>query len=60
MVCAALLAFLAVPLAAQSTDRLVGKNVSIKQTNYKARSAIQVVANAGAANATSYAVVKDV
>lgn len=60
MVCAALLAFLAVPLAAQSTDRLLGKNVSIKQTNYKARSAIQVVANAGAANATSYAVVKDV
>ena len=60
MVRASLLAFLAVPLAAQSTDRLLGKNVSIKQTNYKARSAIQVVANAGAANATSYAVVKDV
>jgi len=57
---ACLLTLLAVSLAAQTTDRLTGKNVSIAQTNYKGRSAIQVVATPGAANATSYAVVKDV
>jgi hypothetical protein len=57
---APLLALLAVPLAAQSADRLVGKNVSIAQTNYKGRSAIQVIAKPEAANATSYALVKDV
>ncbi len=48
------------PLAAQSADRLVGKNVSIAQTNYKGRSAIQVIAKPEAANATSYALVKEV
>jgi len=57
---APLFALLALPLAAQSADRLVGKNVSIAQTNYKGRSAIQVIANREAANATSYALVKDV
>jgi hypothetical protein len=51
---------LAVPLAAQSPDRLAGKNVSIAQVTYKGRSAIQVVAARDADNATSYAVVKDV
>src|SRR5206468_8719912 len=51
---------LAVSLSAQSADQLIGKNVSIAQTNYKGRSAIQVVANAEAANATSYALVKHV
>jgi hypothetical protein len=55
----ALSLLLAVPLAAQSADRLAGKNVSIAQTTYKGRSAIQVVATPGSANATSYAVVKD-
>src|SRR5689334_1042205 len=55
----ALLAVLATPLAAQTADRLTGKNVSIAQANYKGRSAIQVTATPGAANATSYAVVKD-
>jgi len=54
-----LLALLAVPLAAQSVDRLVAKNIAIAQTNYKGRSAIQVIATPGAANASSYAVVKD-
>ncbi len=54
-----LLALLAVPLAAQSVDRLVAKNVAIAQTNYKGRSAIQVIATPGAANVSSYAVVKD-
>ena len=51
---------LAVPLAAQSPDRLAGKNVSIAQITYKGRSAVQVVAARDAENATSYAVVKDV
>ena len=51
---------LAVPVAAQSPDRLTGKNVSIKQVNFKGRSAIQLIAAADAVNATSYAVVKDV
>jgi len=46
------------PLTAQSPDRLVGKNVSIAPTNYKGRSAIQVIAKPDAANATSYALVK--
>jgi hypothetical protein len=54
-----LLALLAVALGAQSTDRLESKNVGIAQTKYKGRSAIQVIATQGAANATSYAVVKD-
>ncbi|HLJ48306.1 MAG TPA: hypothetical protein VKU01_19965 [Bryobacteraceae bacterium] len=50
---------LVVPLMAQSTDRLVAKNVSIVQTNFKGRGAVQVIAKEGASNATSYAVVKD-
>jgi hypothetical protein len=57
---ALLLALLAVPLSAQSADRLVGKNVSIAQSNYKGRSAVQVLAKPEAANATSYALVKGV
>jgi hypothetical protein len=52
-------AAIVVPLAAQSPDRLLGKNVSIAQTNYKGRSAIQIMAKPEAANATSYALVKD-
>ncbi len=59
VVLAPLLALPAVRLAAQSVDRLVGKNVSIAQTNYKGRSAIQVIAKPDATNATSYAMVKD-
>ena len=47
------------PLNAQTVDKLVGKNVSIAQTNYKGRSAIQILGTPEAANATSYAVVKD-
>ncbi len=57
---ALLLVLVAVPLGAQTADRLVGKNVSIAQTNYKGRSAIKVVANPNASNATSYALLKDV
>lgn len=56
---ASLLVLLAVPLAAQTADRLAAKNASLAQTNYKSRSAIQVIATPGAADATSYAVVKD-
>jgi hypothetical protein len=55
----ALVIGLAVPLAAQSPDRLTAKNVSIKQVMFKGRSAIQLVAAPNADNATSYAVVKD-
>jgi hypothetical protein len=57
--CVSLMALLAVPLAAQSVDRLAGKNVLLAQTNYKGRSAIRVVAAPGSENATSYAVIKD-
>ena len=56
---ASLLALFAVQLAAQTADRLVGKNVSIAQTDYQGRRAVQVVPTPGAANATSYAVIKD-
>ncbi len=56
--CAPLLALAAIPLAAQSVDRLVAKNVSIAQTNYKGRSAVQVIAQADAPNAMSYALVR--
>jgi hypothetical protein len=56
---ASLLTLLTLPLAAQSADRLVAKNVSVAQTNFKGRSAIQLIAAPDAANATSYAVVKD-
>lgn len=59
MVHASLFALLAIPLAAQSVDRLAAKNVSIAQTTYKGRRAIQVLATPGAADATSYAVIKD-
>jgi hypothetical protein len=55
-----LYALLAVPLAAQSADRLIGKNVSIAPMSFKGRSAVQVIANPEAANGTSYALVKDV
>jgi hypothetical protein len=56
---ASLFAFLVVSLAAQSVDRLAGKNVSITKTNHQSRSAIQVLATPGAPNAASYALVKD-
>ena len=58
-ICAPLLVLVAAPVVAQSVDRLEGQNVSIAQTNYKGRSAIQLIAAPDAPNATSYAVVKD-
>jgi hypothetical protein len=56
---ASLLILLGLPLAAQSADRVVAKNVSVAQANFKGRSAVQLIAAPDAANATSYAVVKD-
>ena len=53
------LALVAVQLAAQTIDKLTGKNVSVAQTYYQGRSAVQLIPTPGAANATSYAVVKD-
>jgi CubicO group peptidase (beta-lactamase class C family) len=55
-----LLALFAGPLAAQTADRLAGRNVSIANTNYKGRSAVQVIATPGTPDGASYAVVKDV
>jgi hypothetical protein len=56
---ASLFALLSIPLAAQSPDRLIAKNVSIEQGNFKGRSAVRVITAPDAANASSYAVVKD-
>ncbi|HKW97118.1 MAG TPA: hypothetical protein VJN43_05250 [Bryobacteraceae bacterium] len=55
-----LFALLAASLAAQTADRLVGKNVSVTETNFKGRSAVRVIAAPDAPNATSYALLKDV
>jgi len=60
LVVVSLFVLLDLPLRGQSADQLAGKNVSIRQTNYKGRSAIQVLATPGAINATSHAVIKDV
>jgi hypothetical protein len=49
-----------VPVGTQSPDRLVAKNVSIAQTNFKSRNAVQVIAKPDAGNAESYALLKDV
>ncbi len=54
-----LLVVLSIPLAGQSADQLVAKNAKVAQTSFKGRNAIQVMATPGAANATSYAVVKN-
>jgi hypothetical protein len=56
---AALLALATIPITAQSLDGLVPKNVSIAQTDYKGRSAIQLIAKPGAENASSYALLKN-
>jgi len=57
--CAAIAAMLIVPLAAQTVDQLTGTNVSIAQVTFKGRSAIQLIAKPDAANASSFAVIKD-
>ncbi len=56
----AIFALLSMPLAAQTPDRLSGKNVSIAQTSFEGRNAVQLIAKPEAANATSYALLKDV
>jgi len=48
-----------VPVDAQSPDRLVARKVAISQTSFKGRNAVQVIADATAGNAESYAVLKD-
>lgn len=55
------LVFVLIPLllAAQSIDGLTAKNASMAQTNFKGRSAVQLIAAPDAANATSYALVRD-
>jgi len=50
---------MAAALTAQSPDRLTAKNVKIAQVTFKGRSAAQVIAAPDAANAMSYAVIKD-
>jgi hypothetical protein len=57
---AALSLLLAVPVAAQSIDRLEARNAALAAINYKGRSAVQVIAAPEAANADAYAIVKDV
>jgi len=59
MIRSSLSLLLAVPLAAQSVDRLTATKASIAQTTFKGRSAIQVIAAPDAENASSYAVVND-
>ncbi len=59
LISAVLSALAVVPLAAQSVDRLTGKNVAIAQVTFKGRSAIQLIAAPDAVNASSYAVVKE-
>ena len=54
-----LLALVAVPLLGQTVDQLQGKNVSITTVDYKGRTAVRVIANPEAVNATSYAVIKN-
>lgn len=56
----ALALFLTAPLTAQSVDRLEGKRVSISQTKYQGRKAVQVLADPTAENGDSYALLKDI
>lgn len=56
---ASLVLLLSVPLAAQSAGTLDARNVSMAQTTFKGRSAVQLIATPDAANTTSYAIVKD-
>ena len=51
---------LAAPSIAQTADKVVAKNATVAPANFKGRSAVQVIADPNAANATSYALVKDV
>jgi hypothetical protein len=59
LTCATLAVALAVPVAAQTVDRLEARNATVAAATFKGRAAVQVVAAADAENATSYAIVKD-
>jgi hypothetical protein len=50
---------LAFPICAQKLDQLVPRNVALKQLTYQGREAVQVIGAPGAANGSSYAIVKD-
>jgi len=54
---AALLAFRQVAITAQRADQLTAKNASIAAVDFKGRSAVRVLADPTATNATSYAIV---
>ena len=56
MACAAACLSAPAGLAAQEVSRLTPKNVSLAPVEFKGRTAVKVVANANAGNATSYAV----
>lgn len=56
---ACILVSITTAVIAQTADGLVANNVSIAQTTFKGRNSIQVIANRGAANGVSYALVKD-
>jgi len=47
------------PISAQKLDQLIPQKVSLDQVTYQGRSAIRVIAAPGAANASSYAILKD-
>ena len=49
----------ALPISAQKLDQLIPRNVSLDQVTYQGRSAIRVIAAPDAANATSYAILRD-
>ena len=49
----------AASLPGQTPDRLTPKNATLKQIEFKGRQAIQLIASPDAANASSYALVKD-
>src|SRR5581483_11651554 len=50
---------LASSTGAQTLDRLLPRNVALNQRTFEGRSAVQVIAAPDAANASSYAIVKD-
>lgn len=53
-----LLMALAAPAAAQRVSELESHEVAISHVKYRGRSAVRVLANAGAANGSSYAVIR--
>jgi hypothetical protein len=48
------------PVRAQKLDQLVPRNVALNQVSYQGRPAVQLIAAPGAANGSSYAILKDV